>query len=358
MSIYLRFTVLVLFLLSEVCVTSAQTPSDDGSDTSAAQAAVQAMQASSQSSQTALPATPALKAAACKVAVPYVESQSGLLGDWDRGMTKYTIDRDDGMASIQRVKADLLSDTWWARSSGPDVAREVSTFSNLLIHISAAMSPAGEAVSFARDVSAEFGVRVKENSVRVFQAIQNGSNAMDAIQGGTADLAILAAQESLKKVGAGQFAAIIDVMKDVQTNAKQAQEGAEFKATVQQQLRNLDELLNKYANDMTIQRERLEAVEGVKDAVIAACNSDQPIQTDPQFTNTDIEPPQNPTQSFVPTPDSTPSVRPWWLVILSTPIPTRGTNAKPAKPGPDPASSNPDHCPPCTPTASSACICR
>src|ERR1017187_3326315 len=269
----IQFVVATLFLVSCTHAACAQGQSNDSADTSAAQAAIQAIQGSAQPSAKSQQAFPALKTEACKVAVPYVESQSGPLGDWDRAMTKYKIDRDDGMASIQRVKSDLLSDTWWARSSGADVASDVSTFCNLLLHIAGAMSPTGETVSFARDVSSEFSLKVKEQSVKVFQAIDTGGNVMDAIQGGTEELAIQASQQSLRRIGAGQFSAIIDVLKDVQKHAEQAQKATQFKGTVQEQLRKLDDMLAKYSKDMNLQRERLEAIEGIKDTVVAACNS-------------------------------------------------------------------------------------
>jgi hypothetical protein len=325
---------IMLFLASYQSATYAQSPSDDSADTSAAQAAIKAMQQSvpapAQSQQT----FPALKAQACKIAVPYVESPSGLLGDWDQATSKSSIDR-SGISAIQKVKNDLLSDTWWARSSGPDVANDVSTLCNLLIDVSAAMTPTGKAVDFAKDVSTEFGLQVKAQSVKIFEAIENGSGVMDAIQGGTANLAIMASQESLKQVGSGQFAAVIGVLKDVQTYAKNAQEGAEFKATVQEQLNRLDEMLNKYGNDDSLQRERMEAIEQIKDTVIAACNEGQPIRSVPEFASGPTDPSQNATQSFAPPP---PPVVPWWMTALRTPVyvPNRPPAVQPAATVPPP----------------------
>lgn len=317
---------------------------DDGSaDTSGAQAAIAAMQASAPAPSQTQQVFPTLKAEACKRAVPYVESPSGLLGDWDRAMSRTSIDR-SGFASIQKVKNDLLSDTWWARSKGPDVANDVSTLCNLILDVSAAMTPTGEAVDFAKDVSTYFGLQVKAQSVKIFQAVETGSNVLEAIQGGTAELSVFAAQESLKRAGAGQFGAIIAVLKDVQTRAQNAQEGADFKVTVQDQLNRLDEMLNKYANDATLQRERLEAIEQIKDTVIAACNEGQPIQTVPEFAGGPAEPAQNAAQSSEPAAEA-PPVTPWWLAALSTRvyIPNRRTAVQPAKSTtpPAPAASGP-----------------
>lgn len=313
------FRIASALVLRSFCALPAYAQSDDSADTSAAQAAIQAMQQSAPTSTQPTQAFPALKAQACKVAVPYVESPSGLLGDWDQATSKTSIDR-SGFASIQKVKTDLLSDTWWARSSGPDVANDVSTLCSLILDVSAAMTPTGKAVDFAKAVSTEFGLQVKAQSVKIFEAIENGNEVMDAIQGGTANLAILASQESLKQVGSGQLAAIVGVLKDVQTHAQNAQEGAEFKATVQDQLARLDEMLNKYANDATLQRERMEAIEQIKDTVIAACNSGQPVQSVPIFANGAINPASNATQSIAPDPEPASAATPWWLSALRTPI--------------------------------------
>jgi hypothetical protein len=265
-------------------------------------------------------------------------------------MSKYTIDRSEldpkNPASVAKAKAELMDETWWARSSGPDVARNVETFCNLMIHITAAMTPSGETVRFAQNVSAEFGMRVKAQSAKIYSAIQRGDSVMAAIEGGTDELAIQAAQESLKRAGAGQFAAVIDVLKDVQKHAKKEKEAAEFKATVQEQLNRLDDLLAQYANDQTLQRERLEAIEAIKDAVISGCNSLQNAQTYSAPASSSESPLQ-----------TTPAV-PWWVTALSS-MPTvynkalRTTQAKPTQTpsssGASCLSSNPPSC--CAPGA-------
>ena len=60
------------------------------------------MQSSAPLTAQSQPASPALKAESCKVAAPYVESPSGLLGEWDKAMMKNTIDR-AGMYQICKI---------------------------------------------------------------------------------------------------------------------------------------------------------------------------------------------------------------------------------------------------------------
>lgn len=332
-----QFPILLLAIYFGAATAWGQSEPENPADTSAAQAAIQAMQQSAQPSTPNQQAFPALKAESCKIAVPYVERPSGLLGVWDRDMTKYTIYR-DGAGSLQQVKADLLSDTWWARSSGADVARNVSTLCNLVEHVAAALTPEGKAVDLAKDVSKEFGMAVKQQSVRVYQAITTGRDAgqgiTDVLNDGTDALVMLAAKDGLTRVGAGQFAAVIDILKDIEENANKTQQASEFKSTVQEQIRKLDSLINENANNAAAQRDKLEAVEAIKDAVVAACNSGQPTQVLPAFASgADAhQPVQNVSQPTAP-PNT-----PWWLTTLSTiRLPVRGTTAQPTQPAPAPS---------------------
>jgi hypothetical protein len=114
------------------------------------------------------------------------------LGDWDRSIAKYALAQSEldpkDPGSVARAKAELLDETSWARSSGADVARNVATPSNLILHLTSAMNPSGEAVRFASDVSAEFGMRVKAQAEKIYTTIEHGTGVMDAIEGGTDDL--------------------------------------------------------------------------------------------------------------------------------------------------------------------------
>lgn len=311
MGYWVRASAVLVAILLGSAVAYTQSTTDSSADTSGAQAVIQALQGSTKTSPQTLQAFPALKAESCKAAVQYVESPSGLLGVWDTDMTKYTIYR-DGVGSLQQVKADLLSDTWWARSSGADLARNVSTLCNLVQHVASALTPAGGAVDFAANVSKEFGMAVKQQSVRVYQGIEMGQNIQEVLADGTDALVLLSAQDSLKRAGYGQFAAVLDILKDVETHAREAQEAAEFKLAVQEQIWNLDRLINQNRNDMTAQREKLEAVEALKNAVVAACNSGKPIQSPPEFA-TEAPDANQPVQNA--SGPVEPSISPWWAMI-------------------------------------------
>jgi hypothetical protein len=262
--------------------------SQDSSDTSGAAAAIQRLQQNTQSTAQ-LQQNSVVGARSCKEAVKYVESPEGLLGDWDRTMNQYLIYR-DGTVNIQKVKDNLLSDTWWARSTGADVAIELNTFCKLFEDVMGTLTPSGEAIDVAKQASIDFGLKVKERSVEIYRIIKSrevnstvnlskfpasGTDAplVNTIKDITDRLAADAIKEAFKRKGMGQVSALLSILQDAEEYARVKKESADFKATVQARVRQLDDLMYEYHNDMTLQLERLEADEKIKDAVISACNS-------------------------------------------------------------------------------------
>jgi hypothetical protein len=202
----------------------------------------------------------------------------------------------------------------------------VKTLCDLFQDVAGALTPTGEAVKFAEDVSEDFSMAVKQRSVQVYQAIEKSNDIHDVIKDGTDVLVLLAAKDGLKRAGYGQFAAGVDILKHVQENAEKAQHAAEFKSTVQEQIRTLDNLIKESRNNTTAQREKLEAVEALKDAVVAACNEGQPTQVLPEFASGADE--YLPTQNV--SSESTQNVSternasstPWWANLGSVKIPS------------------------------------
>src|SRR5271166_2646594 len=148
----MRTLILVILLLVSVRATNAQDSKDteDSADTSAAQAAVLAAQRSAETAQAAPVSSGMGTANSCEDAVRFVESPNGLLGEWDLATTRYSINHDE-TTLLKKYKRDLLSDSWWAASSGPDIARELSTLCKLLNDVLGAMSPTGDPVEAAKD---------------------------------------------------------------------------------------------------------------------------------------------------------------------------------------------------------------
>jgi hypothetical protein len=347
---YVRMLAVLVSILLAGVVTFAQS-AQDGADTSGAEAAIQAkaMQNSAKPSTQTQQAFPALKAESCKVAVPYVEND--LAKEWDQCVADYHAKK-NGMAQIQKIKSDLLSDSWWRASSGADVVREINTLCNLFNDVLGAMTPEGAAVGFAKD----FGTEVKRQSAKIFEVVQYGGGAVDAIREGTDNLAIFAMQEGFQQtVGGGRLFSIVKVLQDVQKDVETRGKAEEYKQAVRKQLHDLDEMLSKYGNDIAEDQQRKEAIESITEAVISACNQGQPIQTLPDFASAGGQTSDSGLQSSSSQP---PPVVPWWVTALSSyPVATavRPAQTRPTSKTPTTQSGGASSCPPCT---GNNCTCR
>jgi hypothetical protein len=308
-------------LLISFCALSAFAQSDGSADTSAAQAAIQSIQASSQAPPKTSQAFPALKAASCKTAVPYVESPSGLLGDWDLAMKKYTIDRDGGLAITEKARQNLLSDAFWRTSSAATVANYIHTFCKLANDAISAAVPGGNSLKAAISVSEDFGAEVSRRAVHVYELLDKGDQAAEVLKSDADELVVWGAKEAAKQAGYGRAISAIDAIEDIANHIRTGADAADYEATVQQQIQSLNSLINRYQYDMMMQRQQLIAIEALKDAVIAACNADQPTQAPPLFLNpTDTSQPLQNASSGETAP--TEPVTPWWVNIKPITLPS------------------------------------
>lgn len=303
-------TVAVSSITVFACAATLAQSEPDSADVSGALAAIQAKQTSANTSTQPQQAFPALKAQSCKEAVAYVESPSGLAGRWDAEMGKYTAYR-NGLPQIQKIKDDLQSDAW--RTS--DWINDVHTYCKLTEDVLASMTPGGKAIKMATDVSVDFGTAVSERAVHVYDLLEKGESVQDALNSSIDELAVIGFKEGAKNAGYGQIVAGIDILDDVASHIKTAQEAADSRLLVQERVQQLDQQINEFANKMSEARENLLAVEALKDAVIAACNSGQPIQTVPEFANGYVEP--QPTSTLQPGIPQPATGLPWWATLSS-----------------------------------------
>jgi hypothetical protein len=215
----------------------------------------------------------------CPEAVQYVESPTGLVGEFDRVFKQYQIKK-EGIALIQKVKDDLLNDTWWARSSGPDVAREVKFVADGLNDIFGMLSPGGEVVNGLKqieDVSAnqEFTNtlvgRVGDGVNVIKGAYDRKDNVYQAAEKVAADVSEIAMKEYIKNKAYGRVLPFINFAEHLAERAKTQKEGAEFKVEVQSQLRKLDVQINIFQNQVNDAVKAMNAINALHDAVIGVC---------------------------------------------------------------------------------------
>lgn len=330
-------TVAVSAITVFACAATLAQSEPDGADVSGALAAIQAKQNSANASTQPQQAFPALKAQSCKEAVAYVESPSGLLGLWDAEMGKYTAYR-SGLPQIQKIKDDLQSDAW--RTS--DWINDVHTYCKLTEDVLAAMTPGGKVIKMATDVSVDFGAAVSQRAVHVYELLEKGESVQETLNSSTNELVVIGLKEAARQAGYGQIVAGIDILDDVASHAKNAQDAADSRLLIQQKVQQLDQQINEFANKMSQARENLLAVEALKDAVIAACNSGQPIQTVPEVANGYVEPqPNSILQPSIPQPAT---ALPWWATLSSIrPVISAGRPIQ-GKTGSAQPVTQPNHC--------------
>jgi hypothetical protein len=211
----------------------------------------------------------------CPQAVQYVESKDGLVGEFDKVFAQYKIKK-DGIASIEKIKDDLLSDTWWARSSGPEVAIEVKFLANELTNIFGMLSPEGDVVKSiqqlenvtpldqnASDTIGEFGEYI--DNIRTVHE-QNGD-----IDAATKKAAIESTKKMLKHTRYARVVPFIDFAQQFYERAQSEKEAFKLKAEVEYQVRRLNTQINEYQNQIDDYRQAIEAMNAIHDTVIGVC---------------------------------------------------------------------------------------
>jgi hypothetical protein len=215
----------------------------------------------------------------CPEAVQYVESKSGLLGDFDKVFSKYRAVK-DGLGVVKKAKEDLLNDTWWARSSGPDVAREVKFICNGIEDTLGMISPQGKVVNTLREMSditedQEFVHDLVGETAEGVEMIKSAYERKDdvnrLVQKVAADEVMLLGKHYIKKKGLGRFVPFIEFGEHLQERAETEEAGIKFKVEVQHQLHNLDTQINMFQNQSDDYVQTIEAMNALLDAVIGVC---------------------------------------------------------------------------------------
>lgn len=215
----------------------------------------------------------------CAEAVAYVESPSGLIAAFDKVLTQYRI-RKDGLVSIQGIKKDLLDDTWWARSSGPDVAREIKFICDGLGDVFGMISPQGKVVSTLREVTditedQEFAYDIAGETREAVDSIKaqydRRGDVNRQVQKEAADLVMKLGKAYITKKGYGRVLPFISYGEHLQERAETEEAGIKFKSEVQGQLRKLDVQITELQNQINDARQAIEAMNELPDAVIGVC---------------------------------------------------------------------------------------
>ncbi len=206
----------------------------------------------------------------CPAAIQYVEGP--LLHDLDVAMSKHSAHK-AGLDLLQQTRGDLLSDTWWARSSGPEIASRIKYVTDEVQDIIGALSPGAAEISAGKDAllkALDVGAMAIKEAYENRQSVSAAAKA--AAETAKKELMQMTLEGALKEEGFAQAASIIKIMLDYQERLKTMKEGAEFRDAVQEQLRKLDEQISALTNKISDDVAREIAINEIHDSVISVCS--------------------------------------------------------------------------------------
>jgi hypothetical protein len=200
---------------------------------------------------------------ACEHAVVFRDTE--LVRSWDIAMAKYRISKEHAEFLASR-KATLLSESWWARSSGPIVALALKQMANTIEGILTVASPRGSILLLSRLSGERAAPGLRRLYKKANEALEGGETLKAIVEGEFAEIAIDVAVDKLGALGGA-----IDLVRNTAENIEIAQDYLEFQAVVRDQAVNLDREFNSAMAAIQRQLARLEAIESVKAAIDQSC---------------------------------------------------------------------------------------
>jgi hypothetical protein len=220
----------------------------------------------------------------CAAAVKYVDSSDsdGLVYQLDVAIKLHDIHR-AGLQSLQDAKTQLLSDTWWARSSGPEVASQIKVLADEIQDMLSAINPAAAEMSAGKDALIK---TLSVGAASIKAAYENRQSVKDAAVAAAAsaekELAELDLAELAKIAGQTQAYSAVKALRDYQERLQFAKDRSAFRDIVQDQIQKLDALIDRLMRQVSDDTEKITAINELHNAVMEACvQKSVPIGHDP-----------------------------------------------------------------------------
>jgi len=211
------------------------------------------------------------KGSDCESALAYVAPGEGLDKDLDVAV-KQAVAHKQGLDLLQQTKADLLSDSWWASSTGPVVASQIKYVCDEVQDWAAALNPEGTKISEGKDALVKvLGVAARgikaayDNRQSVYSAVKAAKDA--AAQ----ELAEIDAEKMADLFKVGPEYGVIKALRDQQEYIRTLNEAAEYRASVQEQIERLDGQIAALADQISIDSDKQTAILALRQDVMQAC---------------------------------------------------------------------------------------
>lgn len=240
-------------------------PNNSSSDTQLADPFAQG------NSKTAQPYKQVAGHADCDSALQYVSDPNGLQKDLDLAVAQRRI-HENGMHLQQKLKADLLKDSWWDASPGPVVAAHIKVACDEFQDWVSVLNPEEAKLEEGKDQLLKF---LKVASVTIKAAYDNNESVTAAVKAAeeaeAKELADIAGEELTDALKVGPAWGTYKAFKDNEDYLKTLREAAEARETVQDQIRKLDHQIAQARREVSIDAERQTVLEALQQDVVNAC---------------------------------------------------------------------------------------
>jgi hypothetical protein len=207
----------------------------------------------------------------CDSALQYVADPNGLQRDLDVAIAQRRV-HEDGLTLQQNLKAELLSNSWWATSKGPVVAAQIEAVCNEVQDFVAMWNPEEAKLNQGKDLlmkslglSAKMIKAAYDNRESVTAAVKAAKDA-EAEQ-----LGDVAAEEAADAISMGPAYGTYKALEDSKKYVETLNEAADARAVVQDQLLKLDQQISQAQAQVSIDAQKQMVLEALRQDVIAAC---------------------------------------------------------------------------------------
>lgn len=207
----------------------------------------------------------------CDSALQYVGDANGLQKDLDVAIAQQRA-HENGLNFQQKLKADLLSDSWWATSKGPVVAAqikvvcdEVQDWVSVLNPEEAELSKGKDALLKSLNVASSMIKAAYDNRESVTAAVKAAKDAEAKA------LSDLAAEEIADAIKMGPAYGTYKALQDSKEYVNTLNDAADARAVVQDQLQKLDQQIAQARNQVSIDAQRQTVLEALRQDVMNAC---------------------------------------------------------------------------------------
>jgi len=207
----------------------------------------------------------------CDSALQYAGDADGLQKDLDVAIAQQRA-HENGLNFQQKLKADLLSDSWWATSKGPVVAAQIKVVCDEVQDWVSVLNPEEAELSQGKDALLK-GLKVASSMIKA--AYDNRESVTAAVKAAkdaeAKELSDIAAEEIADAIKMGPAYGTYKALEDSKEYVNTLNDAADARAVVQDQLQKLDQQIAQARNQVSLDAQKQTVLEALREDVMNAC---------------------------------------------------------------------------------------